>query len=85
LGLDNVADARDNDGMNNTSKARIYIRPFRGVLASEGMQHRTGFIVSGTDSMGRNPSIFVFTREAAEATKRYLRTGEGQIVFGQPS
>lgn len=63
---------------------RIRIRPFAGVLASETGQHRSGFIVSGTDRIGRHNSIFVFTREAAEATKRHLITGEGSVVFGEP-
>lgn len=64
--------------------ARLRIRPFGpAMLASEGGV-RTGFIVSGTDSIGRDISIFTFTREAAEQTKRTILTGRGQIVFGQP-
>lgn len=64
--------------------ARLRITPFHGVLASEG-GHREGFLVRGTDRIGREISIFVFTREAAEATRRAIISGRGQIVFGSPS
>lgn len=58
--------------------ARITIRPivYRGSV---------GFSVRGTSWRGQeDQKIFVFTKEAAEQTKQYLKTGRGHIVFGTP-
>ena len=45
-----------------------------------------GFSVRGTDWLGRSGQrIFVHTREAAETTKLYLKTGVGAIDFGTAS